>query len=99
MTQRALTEEEEQEVVARYKAGLSTSRLAELFGTTDMTVRRTLDRHGVQRRPKQERAGVTGGQVAELRTAGWTWAQIAEWSGCSITTVRNRWKEVHSTGS
>lgn len=98
MTGRALTEEEELEAVARYQLGLSTLRLAEMFGTTDMSIRRTLDRHGIRRRPRQARAEVTADQVAELRTAGWSWARIAEWAGCSVTTARNRWKEADSTG-
>lgn len=99
MTQRALTEAEELEAVARYQQGMTTLQLAERFGTTDTTIRRALTRHGVARRPTQARAGVTAGQVAELRTAGWTWAEIARWAGCSVTTARNRWKEVDSTGS
>lgn len=99
MNRRSLTEEEELEVVARYKAGLSTLRLAELFGTTDMSVRRVLDRHGVARRPRQARADVTSADVAERRAAGWTWAQVAAWAGCSPTTARNRWKEGDSKGS
>jgi DNA-directed RNA polymerase specialized sigma24 family protein len=96
---RALSEAEELEVVARYQLGLTASQLAERFSTTDITIRRTLDRHGVDRRPRQERAGVTAEQVAELRTAGRTWAEIAELAGCSITTARNRWREVSDTGS
>jgi DNA invertase Pin-like site-specific DNA recombinase len=99
VTPRALTEAQELEVVARYQLGMSTLQLAERFGTNDMTIRRVLDRHEVPRRPKQARAGVTAEQVADLRTAGWTWARIAEWAGCSVTTARNRWKEVDSTGS
>lgn len=98
MTPRVLTDEEEAEVVARYAAGLSTPRLAEMFGTTDTTIRRALDRHGVPRRPRQKTARVTTTQVAALRTAGWTWAQIAEWTDCSVTTARNRWREVDKTG-
>lgn len=99
MSTRALSEEQEAEVVTRYRAGLSTVRLAELFGTNDTAIRRVLDRHGVPRRPRQPRAEVTPQQVAERRTAGWTWAQVAEWAGCSATTARNRWKEVDRTGS
>jgi hypothetical protein len=99
VSRQALSEEEQAEVVARYKAGLSAPRLAEMFGTTDMTVRRVLDRHGVARRPRQARLGVTPAEVAERRAEGWTWAQVAAWAGCSETTARNRWKEGDSKGS
>lgn len=99
MTRRSLTEAQELEAVARYQQGMSTLQLAERFRTTDMTIRRTLDRHGVRRRPKQARAEVTAEQVAEMRTAGRTWAEIAGWAGCSATTARNRWKEVDNSGS
>jgi hypothetical protein len=95
----SLSEAEEAEVVARYKAGLSTLQLAERFGITDMSVRRTLDRHGVERRPRQERLDINPQDVADRRALGWTWAQIAAWAGCSPTTARNRWKEGDSTGS
>lgn len=93
MSQRALSEAEEAEVVVRYRAGLSTLQLAERFGTTDASIRRVLDRHDVARRPRQPRAAVTAADVTERRAAGWTWAQVAEWAGCSATTARNRWKE------
>lgn len=96
---RALTDEEEAEVVARYERGMSTLQLAERFGTTESSVRRTLDRNGVERRPRQERAGVTSQQIVEKREAGWTWAQVAAWAGCSPTTARNRWKEAATGGS
>lgn len=99
MTRRLLSKAEELEVVARYRLGLSTLQLAERFWTTDTTIRRTLDRHGVERRPKQARAEVTSERVAELRTAGWTWARIAEWAGCSVTTARNRWREADTNRS
>jgi transposase len=95
VTDRALTEEEELEVVIRYKVGSSTLALASRMGVHESTIRRTLDRHQVPRRPRQQRAVVDPEAVAFMRLTGLSWRSIAAAFGCSQTTARNRWKEAH----
>jgi DNA-directed RNA polymerase specialized sigma24 family protein len=92
-TVRALTEEDELEVVLRYKVGASAPRLAERFGVHEATIRRALDRAGVSRRPRQAALPVTRNQVAVMRVAGYSWREIAERLHCSPSTARNRWRE------
>lgn len=95
MNERILSEDEELEVVIRYKTGSSTLALAALMRVHESTIRRTLDRYKVPRRPRQNRAVVDGQAVGLMRVMGLSWASIAKAFGCSATTARNRWKEAN----
>lgn len=93
MSDRALTDVEEAEVVARYRLGASTRALAERFAVGQGTVLRVLDRHGVGRRPSQAPHDVDTMVIVKLRLAGHTWAEIARAAGISPSGARKRFSE------
>jgi transposase len=98
MTPRRLNELEELELVARYQAGSTERQLAERFGVGRASVQRTLDRHGVTRRPPannlRPRDDVPTSRIVELRLGeGLSWFQIARRVGMKPSGVRRRFME------
>ncbi len=77
-----------QQIVDAYLDGKDVTPLSQQFGAAPSTIRRALDRLGVERRPiglGQEQID----QILELRTLGWAQKQIADAVGCSEGTVFN----------
>jgi hypothetical protein len=100
MTDRALDEADEQEAAQRYRMGWSTHRLARHFDTTDMSIRRTLDRMGVERRPPgSRRDDIDDDEIVRLRDEdGLSWPQIAVKTGlprmtCVDHYARAKWPD------
>lgn len=97
MTAKILSEVEEAELVARYRAGLTERQLAVRFGIGRASVQRTLDRHGVDRRPAREnlerRDDVDTADIVRLRDAGMSWFQIARSVGMKPSGVRRRYDD------
>lgn len=93
MVDRALTDVEEAEVVARYRLGASTRALAERFAVGQGTVLRVLDRHRVGRRPSQVPHDVDTTVIVTMRRDGRTWAEIAQATGMSPSGARKRFSE------
>ena len=93
MPPRALSEEDELEVVVRYKLGMSAPALAFRMRVDESTIRRVLRRRGVEIRPRSSRVAAVHFEVAQARAEGLTWAQVAERLRISATTARNRMKE------
>lgn len=98
MTPKTLTEVEELEVVARYKAGSSERQLAQRFGVSRATVQRALDRNGVGRRAQshnfERRDDVDTAEIVRLRDEGMSWFWIARRFGMKPSGVR--WRYDHS---
>lgn len=70
--------------VAAYRAGSSARQVADQFQSSERTVRRALQRAGEPLRVRgTQPLTIDGREVAALRGAGITWAQIARQCGCS----------------
>lgn len=93
-------------LVAAYRAGGKVPALAQDYGVTPATVRRILDRAGVQRR--DDRAGGSGGAnrlpdetraaVARLYAEGLSKSKVAAALGIGMTTVSRIMTEAGITG-
>lgn len=88
---RALTDVEEAEVVARYRAGASSLKLSRRFSVHHSTILDVLAREGVDRRPTQEAAPVDTDVIVRLREDGLSWEKIAGRVGMSPSGVRKRY--------
>lgn len=94
--ERILDEVDEAEVVARYRKGASEPQLAERFGVSRITIRRTLERLGEP--PASERRGfkrqydVDDALILQLRDElRCTWSEIATITGMRPGGVRRRY--------
>ncbi len=77
-----------QQIVDAYLEGMDVTPLSKKFGVATSTIRRALDRFGVQRRQiglSHEKID----QILELRALGWTQKKIADWVRCAGGTVFN----------
>jgi hypothetical protein len=97
MTPKVLTEVQELEVAARYKAGLTERQLAERFGVPRASIQRALDRQQVPRRAQSSnltrRDDVDTAEIRRLRDEeGLSWFWIARRVGMKPGGVRRRYE-------
>lgn len=90
-----LSEEDQAEIVVRYRQGASARGLAERFGTSRMSILRALDRAGVERRPQHWPVlypeDLTDTILYLRDREQLSWAAIAEEVGMKPSGVRRRY--------
>lgn len=91
MTER-ITPEEQSYVIQRYTEGAALRQIGREIGRPDITVRRTLEAHGLYRetRPRGSNTPTTPEteeQVLRLYDGGATWKRITEQAGVSSRTI------------
>jgi hypothetical protein len=93
MVPRRLTDEDEAELVLRYRRGASLRQLADRFGVHHATVERILTRQGVPLRPPSESYSIDTDTIVELRDGPGrhSWAEIAMLVRMSPSGVRRRY--------
>lgn len=86
------TDEAAAAVASRYRAGARIADLAAEFGCTELTVRRVLDKQGVQRRDDRGRARhfteAEYAAMAEMAEAGKSQNQIAKALNSGVSTIQ-----------
>lgn len=88
------TAQEAEEVRARYLTGASCRELAPLFGTSQQTVTRFLERSGVELRPQGQKAvRISPGELRARYLAGESLPDLAAGAGVSWQTIRRRLQE------
>jgi DNA-directed RNA polymerase specialized sigma24 family protein len=89
---RALSPEEEDEVIAAYEAGMSQPEIGEVFGVHQRTVSNILKRHGVKTRELWQHRALSPreeDEVVAAYEAGMSQAEIGEVFGVHQVTVSN----------
>ena len=100
--ERALDPAAEQEAIVRYLKGMTIERIAGLLQVHASSVRRALDRAGVDRRPagfqQQYPDDVTATIVRMRDDEDATWQEIADTVGMRVGGVRWRYDAARRTG-
>lgn len=100
---RALTTEEEREVVEKYVEGESVQKLSETFDVSNVTIHNTLHRYNVPTRPELAKRHLTNADRASIITTcsqpGVTVKQVADAHHTSEATVARVLREHRAQGS
>lgn len=100
-TVRRMTPEEIEAMVADYRAGIGSWRLARKYGVSDSTVLARLKAAGVEVEQREHRQAVRDhatSEMARLSDSGWSQGQIAERFGISRQAVCMRLKRAADKG-